>query len=133
MNAKTFPRNARLGEEIRKVLAQLLLLEVNDPRLEGVTVSDLSLTADRSLARVYYSVYGDDERVRHAGDGFTAARAFLRRELGRRMRLRTVPDLEFHRDKSFEYGDRMERVFERLHAEETSQPQSADEEGRTEE
>jgi ribosome-binding factor A len=131
MNAKTFPRNARLAEEMRKVLAELLLLDVNDPRLEGVTVSDLSLNADRSQARVYYSVYGDDERVRHAGDGFTAARSFLRRELGRRMRLRTVPELEFHRDTSFEYGDRMERVFERLHAEDAVRPEHSEE--RTEE
>ena len=121
MNAKTFPRNARLAEEMRKVLAELLLLDVNDPRLEGVTVSDLSLNADRSQARVYYSIYGDDERVRHAGDGFSAARSFLRRELGRRMRLRTVPELEFHRgldaDSSSGGGRSMRSLLEHIQEE----------------
>ena len=110
-------RNARLQGEIRNVLAELLLHEVNDPRLSGVTVSGVRLTADRSKARVFFSVIGDAERERQAGDGFTAASGFLRRELGRRMRLRVVPSLEFIRDASYEYGDRMERLLDRLHSE----------------
>jgi ribosome-binding factor A len=115
MNPQSFSRNARLEGEIRTVLAELLLHGVKDPRLEGVAVSGVRLSADRSLARVYFSVLGDDEAVRRAGDGFAAATTFFRRELGRRMRLRTVPTLAFERDSSYEYGDRMERLFDRLH------------------
>jgi ribosome-binding factor A len=111
----TFNRNARLEAEVRTVLSELLQHEVNDPRLAGVTVSVVRLSADRSHARVYFSVIGDDERVRQAGDGFAAANPFMRRELGRIMRLRTVPSLEFLRDASYEYGDHMERVFKKLH------------------
>jgi ribosome-binding factor A len=114
---KTEQRNARLESEIRSVLAELLRLEVNDPRLEGVTVSAIRLSADRSHARVYFSLFGEVERERQAADGFAAARSFLRRELGRLVRMRTVPELEFVRDSSYEYGDRIERVFDRLHAE----------------
>lgn len=99
------------------VLTELLMHEVNDPRLAGVTVSVVRLSADRSHARVFFSLIGDDERERQAGDGFTAATSFMRRELGRRMRLRTVPSLELIRDTSYEYGDRMERVFRKLHDE----------------
>ena len=110
-------RNARLESEIRAVLSELLRLEVKDPRLEGVTVSVIRLSADRSHARVFFSVWGDAERERHAQDGFAAAGAFLRRELGRRVRMRTVPELDFRRDSSYEYGDRIERVFSRLQAE----------------
>jgi ribosome-binding factor A len=111
---KNFERNARLEGEIRSVLSDLLHLEVNDPRLEGVTISGIELNADRSRAAVYFSVIGDDERERQAADGFTAAASFLRRRLGQKMRLRVVPTLEFQRDTSYEYGDRMERIFERL-------------------
>jgi len=111
---KTFERNARLEGEIRSVLSDLLRSEVNDPRLADVTVSSIRLSADRSKASVYYSVIGDAERERAAGDGFSAAAPFMRRQLGRRMRLRTVPSLEFFRDTSYEYGDRMERLFDRL-------------------
>lgn len=115
MSNQTFNRNARLEGEMRAVLAELLQFDVNDPRLAEVTVSVVRLSADRSHARIYFSVIGDDERERQAGDGFTAASSFMRRELGRRMRLRSVPSLEFFRDTSYEYGDHMERVFQKLH------------------
>jgi ribosome-binding factor A len=111
---KSFERNARLEGEIRSVLSDLLRSEVNDPRLAGATVSTIRLSADRSRASVYYSVIGDSEQEREAGDGFAAAAPFMRRQLGRRMRLRVVPSLEFFRDTSYEYGDRMERLFDRL-------------------
>jgi ribosome-binding factor A len=111
---RTFERNARLEGEIRAVLSDLLLLEVNDPRLAGVSVSTIKLSADRSKARVYFSVIGDEEKEREANDGFSAAAPFMRRQLGQHMRLRIVPSLEFIRDPSYEYGDRMERLFDRL-------------------
>jgi ribosome-binding factor A len=111
---KTFERNTRLEGEIRSVLSDLLRSEVNDPRLADVTVSSIRLSSDRSKARVYYSIIGDAEREREARDGFDAAAPFMRRQLGQRMRLRVVPNLEFFRDTSYEYGDRMERLFEQL-------------------
>ncbi len=114
MQEKSFERNTRLEGEIRSVMSELLRFEVNDPRLTDVTVSLIRLSADRSKARVYFSVIGDEEREREAGDGFSAASAFMRRQLGQRMRLRVVPSLEFVRDTSYEYGDRMERLFDRL-------------------
>jgi ribosome-binding factor A len=111
---RSHERNQRLEGEIRTVLAELLRHDVKDPRLADVTVSVVRLSPDRSSARVYFSLIGEPERERQAGDGFRAAAPYMRRELGRRMHLRTVPTLEFERDSSYEYGDRMERVFERL-------------------
>jgi ribosome-binding factor A len=111
---RTFERNARLEGEIRAALADLLRLEVKDPRLADVTISGIKLAADRSKAQVYFSLIGDAERERQAADGFTAAAPFMRRQLGRQMRMRVVPVLEFRRDTSYEYGDRMERLFDRL-------------------
>ncbi len=113
----SYDRNQRLATEIRSTLSELLLQDVKDPRLADVTISGVELSADRSQARLFFSVLGDDERARQAADGFAAASAFLRRELGRRMRLRTVPELTFERDTSYEYGDRMERLFERMREE----------------
>lgn len=123
-----FSRNNRLEAEIRTVLSELLQHEVNDPRLEGVVVSAVRLSGDRSQATVFFSVLGDAEGERRAADGFAAAAAFLRREMGRRMRLRTVPALDFERDPSFEYGDRMERLFDRLHEEGLLEPDGSGEE-----
>jgi ribosome-binding factor A len=114
--SKAYPRNARVEEEIRRVVSELLLFEVKDPRLEGVTISGVKLSADRSLCRVYFSVVGDAEHERQVSDGFNAASSFFRREIGHRVRMRVTPALTFQRDQSFEYGDRMERLFDRLHA-----------------
>lgn len=129
MSNQNFNRNARVEGEMRAVLAELLLQEVNDPRLAGVTVSVVRLSADRSHARIFFSVIGDDERVRQADDGFSAANSFMRRELGRIMRLRTVPSLEFLRDTSYEYGDHMERVFKKLHDDGILASNDSDEDG----
>ena len=122
MNRQTFSRNQRLEGEIRAVLSELLRLEVKDPRLEGVTVSAIRLTGDRTRARVFYSVLGDAERERQTADGFDAAAPFLRRELGHRMRLRTVPTLDFERDTSYEYGDRIERLLDSLPTRDPAEP-----------
>ena len=115
MDERSYQRNARLEGELRATLTELLQREVKDPRLADVTISAIRLSADRSRARVFFSLLGDSDRELLARNGFDAAGSFLRRELGRRMRLRVVPALEFERDTSFEYGDRIERVFDRLH------------------
>jgi len=115
MSRRAFERNARLEGEVRAVLAELLMFEVKDPRLDSVSISGIKLSPDRSWADVFFSLFGDEERERQAGDGFLAASSFFRRELGRRMRLRVVPLLKFKRDTSYEYGERMDRLFDRLH------------------
>jgi ribosome-binding factor A len=107
-------RRERLAEALREVLSELLLTEIKDPRLSGVVVSAVDLSGDLKLARAYFSVFGDDERVRQAADAFQQARGFLRRESGRRMRLHNPPELEFRRDKGFERADRIQRILDRV-------------------
>lgn len=117
MTRRAFTRNDRLSEELRRVLTELIVRAAKDPRLDSVTVSGVRLSADRSHATVFVSVIGDDERERQALDGLHAASPFLRRELGRVMHLRTVPELGFKRDTSYAYGDRMERLLDGLQRE----------------
>jgi ribosome-binding factor A len=97
------------------VLSELLLTETKDPRLAGVVISAVDLSGDLKVARAYFYVFGDDERVRQAADGLTQARGFLRRESAKRMRMHNPPDLEFRRDKGFERADRVARVLDRIH------------------
>ncbi len=108
-------RRERLAEAMREVLSEMLLTEIKDPRLAGVVVSAVELSGDLKLARAYFSVFGDDERVRQAADGLRQARGFLRRETGRRLRVHNPPDLEFLRDKGFERADRVARVLDEIH------------------
>ncbi|MEN8163403.1 MAG: 30S ribosome-binding factor RbfA [Acidobacteriota bacterium] len=115
MSHQAFDRKQRLASEIRTVLSETLVHKVNDPRLEGVVISTVRLNRDKTLAKIFFSVVGDEERERQAADGFDAASPFLRRELGRRMRMRALPVLEFSRDDSYVYGDKLERLFDQLH------------------
>jgi len=107
-------RRARLTEAMRETLSELLLTGTKDPRLAGVVVSAVELSGDLKLAKAYFSVIGDDERERQAADGFTQARGFLRREIGRRLRLHNPPALEFLRDKGFERADRVQRILDEI-------------------
>jgi ribosome-binding factor A len=107
-------RRERLAEAMREVLSELLLTETKDPRLAGVVISAVDLSGDLKLARAYFSVFGDDERVRQAADGLTQARGFLRRESAKRMRMHNPPDLEFRRDKGFERADRVARILDEV-------------------
>jgi ribosome-binding factor A len=108
-------RRERLAEAMREVLSELLLTETKDPRLAGVVISAVDLSGDLKVARAYFSVFGDDERVRQAGDGLNQARGFLRHESAKRMRMHNPPDLEFRRDKGFERADRVARVLDEIH------------------
>ena len=107
-------RRARLSQAIRQVLSELLLTDMKDPRLAGVVISEVELSGDLKQARAYFSVIGDEERERQAADGLRQARSFLRREMGRRLRIHNAPELEFLRDKGYERADRMERLLDQL-------------------
>ena len=112
----TLVRRERLAQALREVLSEILLTEVKDPRLAGVVISAVELSGDLKLARAFFSVFGDDERVRQVADGFVQARGFLRRESARRMRMHNPPDIEFKRDLGFERADRIARVLDRISA-----------------
>ena len=105
-------RRQRLAEALREVLSELLLTEIKDPRLAGVVISAVEFSGDLKLARAYFSIFGDEERVRQAGDGLQQARGYLRRESGRRLRVHNPPELEFLRDKGFERADRVQRILD---------------------
>jgi ribosome-binding factor A len=107
-------RRARLTEAMRETLSELLLTGTKDPRLAGVVISAVEFSGDLKLAKAYFSVIGDDERERQAADGFAQARGFLRREIGRRLRLHNPPALEFLRDKGFERADRVQRILDEI-------------------
>lgn len=111
--AREFSRGRRIGEQMQRELALLIQQEVKDPRLGMVTVSGVEVARDLSHAKVFVTVLTDDaaeagqsvEVLRHAA-------GFLRRELGRRMMLRTVPELHFIHDTSVERGSRISAIID---------------------
>jgi ribosome-binding factor A len=88
--------------------------QLNDPRLEGITITQVTVTPDTTRADVYYTVLGDEEARQTAQEGLESASGRLRREVGARTRLRNTPALVFHWDQSLDYGDRIEQLLDEL-------------------
>jgi ribosome-binding factor A len=104
-------RPARVGEEIRHELAQMLSRDVHDPGIGFVTLTRVTVTPDLQLARVYYTQMGDEKARKDTKRALERAAPFLRRGIGARLRLRRVPELAFHFDESIEKQDRIEKIL----------------------
>ena len=115
-------RQGRLGEEIKKIISELLLRGLKDTRLSAmISVTAVEVTSDGSYATVYLSVLGldpDEEKAQLQQDetleAMESARGFIRREIGRQIKLRHVPDLIFKIDKSMEYGRHISKIIDGL-------------------
>ncbi len=111
--AKEFSRSRRVGEQIQRELAELVQRELNDPRLGMVTVSAVEVSRDLTVAKVFFTVLNPGHDVAETLEGLTHATGFLRRELGRRMKLRVVPELRFQYDSSIEEGSRLSALIDK--------------------
>jgi ribosome-binding factor A len=107
-------RSHRVSGQILREISNLLLTKVKDPRLKGVTLTDVRMTKDLRHASVFYSLFGQDVQRKEVEAGFESAKGFIRKEIAERLRLRYVPDIQFKYDASLESGQKMERLLEKL-------------------
>ncbi len=104
----------RVADRIRTILSGLLLREVADPRLHNVTVTEVKLDPELAFADVYVNALGDESRQDEVMAGLERAKGWLRREVGKRVRLRTVPELHFHWDVTLERGEHLHQLIASL-------------------
>lgn len=107
-------KHDRMGERIQSILSELLLREVRDPRLRFITITEVKLNIELEFADVYVNALGDETRQEDVMHGLERARGFLRSELGKRIRLRTTPDLHFHWDVTLERGEHIHKLLNTL-------------------
>ena len=110
-------RPSRVGDQLRAEISDLLARQVHDPGIGFLTVTQVTVSPDLQVARVYYTTLGDEHARRDTARALGRATPFLRRQLGGRLRLKRVPLLEFFFDESVERGDRIERILNELSAE----------------
>ncbi len=108
-------KQERMADRIREILSSLLLLEVTDPALHDVTVTEVRLDPELEYADVYVNALGDESRQKEVLKGLERAKGFLRHELGARIRLRRTPNLVFHWDLALAHADKIERALRDLH------------------
>lgn len=117
-------KQKRTAEQIRIMLSELLRLEVDDPRLQGLTVTQVTIDRELQHADIHVNALGDEERQDEVLAGLEKAQSFIRRELGQRMRLRKVPQLHFHWDVSLQRALEIDALLNSIDI----PPESADDE-----
>lgn len=118
-------RPDRVGEQIRQELSQIISQQLHDPGIGFLTLTRVKVTPDLQLARVHYTVFGDEKQRRESQQALERARPYFRRELGSRLRLRRVPELTFYYDKAIEHQDRIEQILLDLKKEDAARAQEA--------
>jgi ribosome-binding factor A len=117
-----FKRADRVADLIKQEISDILRREAHDPRIANITLTDVRLTDDLRSARIYYVELGKDSLSADVEKGLAKAKGFLKRELGKRLQLRYIPELNFFYDPSFEYGSRIERLLKEVRKDETDDP-----------
>jgi ribosome-binding factor A len=120
-------RAERLAEEIREQVAQMIASQLKDPRLGFVTVTRVELAHDLGHARVYVGVLGSEAEREKSLQSLHQASGFVRRELGKRLRIRHTPEIEFRYDKGLDATDRVARLLEEDRLRSTAAPAAAGE------
>jgi ribosome-binding factor A len=124
---REFSRSVRVASQLQRELAELLRGQVRDSRLGMVTVSEVEVTRDLSLAKVFVSFLGAAQTVPRSLALLAERVPILRRELGRRMRMRSVPELRFVYDDSIERGMRMDAILNELKEPPNDEPKTSPE------
>ncbi|MBF0337828.1 MAG: 30S ribosome-binding factor RbfA [Nitrospirae bacterium] len=112
-----YRRSQRVGDLLRREVSDIILTRVKDPRIGFVTVTDVELTDDLKVARVYISVLNSDQ-LEHTLKVLRRATGFIRHELAMSVDLRRVPALEFLGDRSIEYGSKIDGILRQIKEEE---------------
>lgn len=112
-----FQRSHRVGEAIHKEISALLVKGLKDPRVGFVTITAVEITGDLRHAKVFFTAFGEEAARRNSMKGLQSSIPFLRRELGKCLRLRVVPELQFVYDTSLDYGNRIETLLKEIHNE----------------
>jgi ribosome-binding factor A len=120
-------RPDRVGDQIREILSEMLARgAVHDPGIGFITLTKVQVSPDLQMARVFYSSLGDPKARTETAKALKRATPFFRRQLGDRMRLRRVPEIDFRFDESVAHQDRIEQILRDLHQEDDQRAAAAE-------
>lgn len=115
-----FKRSEKVAEAVHELISALLVKGLKDPRIGFVTITGVKVTDDMHLATVYFTVIGNDVEKKATEQGLNSARGFIRKEMGKSLSMRYVPDIVFKYDVSVEYGYRIESILKEISSPEQS-------------
>jgi ribosome-binding factor A len=107
----SFARSDRVSGLIQKVLSEILKRDIGDPRLKMATITEVDVSRDLKLARIYFTTPGGQQKKDAAIKGFNSARGFIKRILANEIDLKYMPDIKFFYDDSLEYGAHIDELI----------------------
>lgn len=108
----------RVGEQMKKEISDIIQNELKDPRVGFVTITEVDVTGDLQIAKVFVSVLGSEEQKQESLKALRKAAGFVRSEVGKRIRLRLTPEIMFQLDTSLDYSTRIQEVLRDIRTEE---------------
>ncbi|HLA28494.1 MAG TPA: 30S ribosome-binding factor RbfA [Syntrophales bacterium] len=121
ISTANFKRADRVADLIKVELSDIILRQIRNPRIGALTITDVEVTDDLKLAKIFFVELGKDNCNPETQKGLEQAKSFMKRELGKRLRLRYVPDIIFTPDESFAYGSRIEKLLAEIGGGDASQ------------
>lgn len=112
-----YKRSDRISAFIQEEVSKMLLNELKDPAVGFVTVTKVNVTDDLKYAKIYYSVLGDDDKKQESAAALKRATGHIRTELGRRLKIRFVPEIRFVYDDTTEYANHIENLLNKIREE----------------
>jgi ribosome-binding factor A len=108
-----YKRSQRVSDLLREEIADIAIHRLKDPRIGFITITGVDVTDDIKIAKVYVSIFRDEDKETTL-DILNSAKSFIRSELSKRLRMKTIPSIEFRLDTSIEYGDRIEKLLKKI-------------------
>ena len=108
-------RGFKIADHIRKTVSEIVRAKVRDPRVNTVTITDVEVTYDITIAKVFYSVYPwSENNLKDAHAGLQSAKKFIRMQLGKELTCYRIPELTFKLDSSLDHGDKINELLTRV-------------------
>jgi len=111
-----YKRSQRVSDLLREEIADIVIYRLKDPRIGFITITGVDVTDDIKIARVYVSVLKDEDK-KNTLDILNSAKSFIRSELSKRLRIKSIPGIEFRLDTSIEYGDKIDKLLKKIEEE----------------
>jgi ribosome-binding factor A len=114
-----YKRSQRVSDLLREEIADIVIYRLKDPRIGFITITEVDVTDDIKIARVYVSVLKAEDK-KNTLDILNSAKSFIRSELSKRLRMKSIPGIEFRLDTSIEYGDKIDKLLKKIEEESES-------------
>jgi len=120
-------KTEQLEKSLKKVINDIIYRKINDPRINFLTITKIQASSDLKHAKIYISIYGDEDHNKKCLEGLKSATKFIRGEIGRQLKVRFVPEIEFKMDESIEYQYKLLKLISEIHQEQPNKKKGKNE------